>query len=55
MNQIVITRTQDGGFRVLEMSLTATEREHDIKPEISADMAAKYLADLMRNLVAVPK
>jgi hypothetical protein len=55
MSQIVITRLQDGGFRVIEMGMGETQREHDIKPEISADMAAKYIADLMRNLVAVPK
>lgn len=55
--QIVITRSQDGGFRIIEMGLNAagqgeTLRGHDLRPEISADMVAKYLADLLKGLVA---
>lgn len=52
-HQIVITRRQDGGFRVLEMGLGETQREHEIQPEISAEMAARYLGNLLTELVAV--
>jgi hypothetical protein len=55
MHQVVITRTQDGGFRVLEMNAGGTQREHDLKPGISADMAARYLREVLNDLVAVPK
>jgi hypothetical protein len=55
MNQVVITRTQDGGFRILEMNTEGTQREHDLKPDISADMAARYLRKVLDDLVLVKK
>lgn len=58
LHQVVITRTQTGGFKVAEMGLNdagqgETLRTHDIQPEISAEMAAKYLAEVLRGLVVV--
>jgi hypothetical protein len=56
--QIVITRTPQGGFKINEMGLGPTGlgetlRTHDLQPEISPDMATRYLANVMRELVAV--
>lgn len=56
-HQVVITRDPAGGFKVSEMGLNAqgngeTFREHTLQPEISADMAARYLANVLRGLVA---
>lgn len=58
LNQVVIVRTQDGGFRILEQGLGEsghgeTLREHDLHPEISVDMAGKYLVKILNELVAV--
>lgn len=56
-HQIVITRAPEGGFKISEMGLNErglgeTLRTHDLQPEISADMATKYLVRLLNELVA---
>lgn len=55
--QIVITRKLDGTLHVLEMGLGATGlgetlREHNLQPEISVEMATRYLATVLQTLVA---
>lgn len=57
-HQIVITRAQDGGLRVIEQGLGEsgfgeTLREHDLQPAISAEMAGRYIAQRLADLVAV--
>jgi hypothetical protein len=51
--QIVITRQPDGTLRILEMGRNETLREHDLQPEISDVMAARYLANLITDLQSV--
>lgn len=55
--QVVITRRVDGGFRVLEMGygqggMGETLREHELQPEINAEMATRYLTRVLEGLVA---
>jgi hypothetical protein len=55
--QVVITRREDGGFRVIEMGLGTsgmgeTLREHVLQPEINAEMATRYLVRVLEGLIA---
>lgn len=54
--QIVITRRPDGVLNIIEMGLNAkgfgeTLKRHELKPEISVEMATKYLVDVLKTLV----
>lgn len=56
--QVVITRKPDGTLHVIEMGLGKagmgeTLREHNLQPEISIEMATRYLATVLQTLVAV--
>jgi hypothetical protein len=56
--QLVISRTPDGGFKVNEMGLNEagqgeTLRTHALDQTISAEMATRYLVNLLNDLVAV--
>lgn len=56
--QLVITRLPAGGFKITEQGLNEqgqgeTLRMHELQPEISAEMATRYLANVMRELVVV--
>jgi hypothetical protein len=58
--QIVITRPAGGGFHILEMGYGQggrgeTLREHDLQPEISVEMATRYLMRILETLHSRPK
>lgn len=53
MNQIVITRTQDGSIAIKEMSVTGTDREHVFTPSVGPNSALEYLRNILESLKAV--
>lgn len=51
--QIVLRRTADGSLRIIEMSKGATEREHEINPNIGPVKTAEYIERLLVSLMAL--
>lgn len=51
--QIVLRRLADGSLRIIEMSKGATEREHNLDPNIGPVKTAEYVERLLVSLVTL--